>query len=45
LAMSGEKVSGTFCAKHPKGEFLAKVTGYLFSPRSLTISCLIGMGS
>jgi NAD-dependent oxidoreductase involved in siderophore biosynthesis len=23
-------VSGTFCAKHPKGEFLAKGTGHLF---------------
>jgi outer membrane protein assembly factor BamB len=29
--MSGKSVSGTFCAKHPKGEFLAKGAGY-FSP-------------
>jgi len=29
-------VSGTFCAKHPKGEFLAKGTGHLFPVRSLT---------
>jgi len=28
-------VSGTFCAKHPKGEFLAKGTGHLFPARSL----------
>ena len=33
--MSGKKVSGTFCAKHPEGEFLAKGTGYLFPARSL----------
>jgi len=28
------KVSGTFCAKHPKGEFLAKGTGHFFAARS-----------
>jgi len=28
-------VSGTFCAKHPKGEFLAKGTGHVFPARSL----------
>ncbi len=28
-------MSGTFCAKHPKGEFLAKGTGHLFAARSL----------
>ena len=28
LAMSGKKVSGTFCAKHPEGECLAKGTGH-----------------
>ncbi len=30
LAMSGKKVSGTFCAKHPEGESLAKGTGHFF---------------
>jgi len=34
LALCGKKVSGTFCAKHPKGEFLAKGTGHLFPARS-----------
>jgi len=33
--MSGKKVSGTFCAKHPKGEFPARGTGNLFLARSL----------
>ena len=28
LEMSGKKVSGSFCAKHPEGEFLAKGTGH-----------------
>jgi hypothetical protein len=32
--MSGKKVSGTFCAKHPKGEFLAKGTGHFFPART-----------
>ncbi len=35
LAMSGKKVSGTFCAKHPEGESLAKGTGHRFPARSL----------
>ena len=30
-------MSGTFCAKHPKGEFLAKGTGHLFTARSLIL--------
>jgi len=33
--MSGKKVSGTFCAQHPKGEFLAKGSGHFFTARSL----------
>jgi len=33
--MSGKKVSGTFCAKHPEGEFIAKGTGHFFPARSL----------
>jgi hypothetical protein len=33
-AMSGKKVSGTFCAKHPTGEFLAKGSGHFFTARS-----------
>jgi hypothetical protein len=31
-------VSGTFCAKHPKGEFLAKGTGHLLTARYLPTS-------
>ncbi len=41
LATSGKTVSGTFCAKHPKGEFLAKGTRHLFSARSLIVGFLI----
>ena len=29
-AMSGKKVSATFCAKHPQDEFLAKGSGHFF---------------
>jgi len=35
--MSVKKVSGTFCAKHPQGEFLAKGTGHLFNVPSIKI--------
>jgi hypothetical protein len=35
LAISGKKVSRTFCAKHPEGEILAKGIGHLFLARSL----------
>ncbi|HBJ38131.1 MAG TPA: hypothetical protein DDZ51_25925 [Planctomycetaceae bacterium] len=30
LMGSAKKVSGTFCAKHPKGAFLAKGNGHFF---------------
>jgi len=29
-------VSGTFCAKHPQGEFLAKGTGHFFNAQPTT---------
>jgi len=32
--MSDKKVLGIFCAKHPKGEFLAKGTRHFFVARS-----------
>ena len=35
LAMSGKKVSGTICTKHPKGQFLANGTGHFFTARPL----------
>jgi len=38
-------VSGTFCAKHPKGEFLAKGTGHLFPARSLIPSHAVQLPS
>ena len=31
-------MSGTICAKHPKGQFLANGTGHLFPARSLAVT-------
>ncbi|TVQ04480.1 MAG: hypothetical protein EA381_00320 [Planctomycetaceae bacterium] len=35
LGSCGKKVFGTFCAKHPKGEFLAKGSGHFFTAHCL----------